>query len=64
MQFIRTSSRNNTAKPRWATSQTGAAADRKAFLAAGDKRVDLESEDIEIESGKQGLLDWLNARGV
>lgn len=64
MKFYRTATTDDSQTPRWSASQSGAASDRKVLIAAGAKRTELDSDEVEIPTGKQGLLDWLNARGV
>lgn len=52
---------NETALPSvWAGSQAEAAAARKLLVDQGAKRKDLVTEEIEVPTNKQGLIDFLN----
>lgn len=45
---------------KWGGSQADAAAARKAFLAEGYKRAEMTTTEVEVATGKAGLLDFLN----
>lgn len=49
---------------KWVGSQAEAASVRKQFVDEGYKRVELETETVEIPTNKEGLLSWLNANAV
>lgn len=52
---------NETALPSvWAGSQAEAATARKLLVDQGAKRKDLVTEEIEVPTNKQGLIDFLN----
>jgi hypothetical protein len=44
----------------WASSQTESAKARKEFMEKGFKRNQLVTEDVEVPTSKDGLLNWLN----
>ena len=45
----------------WVGSQGDAAKARKELIADGFKRADLVTEEVEIDTKKEGLLAFLNA---
>lgn len=44
----------------WVGTQSDAAAARKARLAEGFKRAELDTEEVDVPTNKQDLLVWLN----
>lgn len=49
---------------KWAGSQTEAAKARKEFMDRGFKRAELDTQDVEVPTNKDGLLNWLNLNCV
>lgn len=49
---------------KWAGSQTESAKARKEFMDIGFKRNQLVTEDVEVPTNKDGLLNWLNKNCV
>ena len=45
---------------KWAGTQSDAAAARKAFIADGYKRVEMDTHEIDVPTNKEGLLGFLN----
>jgi hypothetical protein len=45
-------------------SQAEAATARKKFVEDGFKRVEIETETLDIPTNKEGLLSWLNANAA
>jgi len=45
---------------KWTGSQADAAKARKGFTNDGFKRRDIETEEHDIPTNKEGLLGWLN----
>ena len=48
----------------WAGSQSDAAKARKELIENGFKRTELLTEDIDVPTNKEGLLDFLNGLGA
>ena len=46
---------------RWSGSQADAATDRKTFVSAGFKRVEVDTVEVDVPTDKKGLLAFLNA---
>ena len=49
---------------RWAGTQAGVVQAKKDFMAAGLKRKELSTEEIEVPTKKDELVAWLNERGT
>lgn len=49
---------------RWVGSQADAGKTRKEFVEMGFKRADLETEEVDVPTNKEGLLAFLNERGA
>ena len=49
---------------RWAGTQAGVIAVKKEWMGAGMKRKEISTEDIEVPTKKDELVEWLNERGV
>ncbi len=47
---------------RWAGTQAGVVLAKKDFMAAGLKRKELSTEEIEVPTKKDELVAWLNER--
>ena len=45
-------------------SQADAASARKKFVDDGFKRVEIETETLDVPTNKEGLLKWLNENAV
>lgn len=48
----------------WVGSQSDAAKARKELIEDGFKRAELLTEDIDVPTNKEGLLDFLNGLGA
>lgn len=49
---------------KWVGTQADVVATKKEWMAAGMKRKEISTEDIEIPTKKDELVEWLNERGV
>lgn len=49
---------------RWAGTQAGVVQAKKDFMAAGLKRKDLSTEEIDVPTKKDELVTWLNERNA
>lgn len=58
---IKSGSLGETRTSAWQGSQAEASSYRAKAVSAGAKRVDVTTEPIDIPTGKEGLLVWLNA---
>ena len=47
----------------WAGSQAGAASARKEMLARGATRKDIKTYEVDVPTGKEGLMQFLNDLG-
>lgn len=49
---------------RWAGTQAGVVQAKKDFMAAGLKRKELSTEEIDVPTKKDELVAWLNERNA
>lgn len=64
MKLYRISGNSDKQRVIWAGSQSDAAKARKELIADGFKRAELLTEDIDVPTNKEGLLDFLNGLGA
>lgn len=55
-----TSGDSLTVRHTWCGAQTQAAGARKAFIADGFKRAELSTYEVDVPTGKDGLIEFLN----
>jgi hypothetical protein len=60
MKLYRITGNSDTQSVIWAGSQSDAAKARKELLAQGFKRAEMLTEEVEVPTGKAGLLEFLN----
>lgn len=60
MKLYRISGNSDKQRAIWVGSQADAAKARKELIAEGFKRAELISEEVEIDTKKEGLLAFLN----
>jgi hypothetical protein len=58
MKLYKVTARNE--KTNWVGSQADAAKARKTFTDAGYKRAEIDTDEHDIPTNKEGLLGWLN----
>lgn len=64
MKIYRISGNSDKQRVIWAGSQADAAKARKELIADGFKRAELLTEEVEIDTKKEGLLTFLNSLGA
>lgn len=60
MKLYRVIGNSDKQKVIWAGSQSDAAKARKELIAQGFKRAELITEEVDIDTKKEGLLAFLN----
>ena len=63
MKLYRVSGNSDKQKVIWAGSQSDAAKARKELIAQGFKRAELLTEEVDVDTKKEGLLAFLNGLG-
>lgn len=53
-----------TARHTWCGTQAQAAGTRKEFIADGFKRVELSTYEVDVPTGKDSLIEFLNDYGT
>ena len=64
MKLYRISGNSDKQRVIWVGSQSDAAKARKELIEDGFKRAELLTEDIDVPTNKEGLLDFLNGLGA
>jgi len=64
MKLYRISGNADKQRVIWVGSQSDASKARKELVADGFKRAELLSEEIDVPTNKEGLLGFLNERGM
>ncbi len=49
---------------KWVGTQSGVVAIKKEWMATGMKRKEISTEDIEVPTKKEELVEWLNERSA
>ena len=60
MKLYRVSANADVQKVVWVGTQSDAAKTRKEFVADGFKRAELSTEEVDVPTNKEGLLEFLN----
>lgn len=62
MKLYKTVARNSSATvTRWSASQAAAGKDRKTLISdSGFKRAEVSTDEVDVPSGKAGLIEFLN----
>ena len=63
MKLYRVIGNSDKQKVIWAGSQSDAAKARKELMAQGFKRAELLTEEVDVDTKKEGLLAFLNGLG-
>ena len=63
MKLYRVSGNSDKQTVIWAGSQSDAAKARKELIAQGFKRAELLTEEVDVDTKKEGLLAFLNGLG-
>jgi hypothetical protein len=53
-----------TGAVQWVTSSGAAGKTRSAFVEAGAKRAEIDTQEHDIDTTKAGLLEWLNKHQI
>ena len=64
MKLYRVSGNSDKQKVIWVGSQSDAAKARKELITQGFKRAELLTEEVDVDTKKEGLLAFLNGRMV
>lgn len=60
MKLYRVSANADVQKIVWVGTQSDAAKTRKELVADGFKRAELSTEEVDVPTNKEGLLEFLN----
>ena len=60
MKLYRVSANADVQKIVWVGTQSDAAKARKEFIANGFKRAELNTEEVDVPTDKEGLIAFLN----
>ena len=60
MKLYRVSANADVQKIVWVGTQSDAAKARKEFVSDGFKRAELSTEEVDVPTNKEGLLEFLN----
>lgn len=64
MKLYKLTLRNDEkSRVKWVGTQADAANTRKTWVTAGAKRNDIDTEEVDVPTDKQGLLKFLNETG-